>query len=43
LEDGVYQDVKTLEVKNWKNAALERDEWTQILKKARAVEGLSSQ
>jgi hypothetical protein len=34
-EDGVNQDVKTLRVRNWKNAFLERDEWTQILKKAR--------
>ena len=27
------EDVKILRDKNWKNAALERDEWTQLLKK----------
>ena len=36
------EDVKILRDKNWKNAALERDEWTQLLKKGqgppRAVE-----
>ena len=40
-EDGVNQDTKTQGVKNWKNAALERDEWTQLLRKARVsfIEG----
>jgi len=42
-EDGVDQDVRILEVKNWTNVALERDEWAKLLKKARAHQGLSSQ
>ena len=29
-------------VKNWKKVALNRDDWAQILKKARAYQGLSS-
>jgi hypothetical protein len=27
--------VRILEVKNWKKAALDRDEWAKLLKKAR--------
>jgi hypothetical protein len=42
-EDGVDQDMRTLEVKNWKKVALDRDEWAKLLKKARAHHGLSSQ
>jgi len=43
-EDGVDQDMRILlEVKNWKRVALNRDEWTKLLKKARAHHGLSSQ
>jgi len=42
-EDGVDQDRRILEVKNWKRVALNRDEWTKLLKKARAHHGLSSQ
>ena len=34
-QDGVNQDTKTLGVKNWKNAALEKHEWTLIPKKAK--------
>jgi hypothetical protein len=41
-EDGVDQDMRILEVKNWKVVALNRDEWTK-LKKAKAHHGLSSQ
>ena len=41
--DGVDQDVRILEVKNWKKVALDRDEWAKLLKKARAHQGLSSQ
>jgi hypothetical protein len=41
-EDGVDQDMRTLEVKNWKKVALNRDEWAKLLKKARAHQGLSS-
>ena len=42
-EDGVDQGMRTLEVKNWKKVALDRDEWAELLKKARANHGLSSQ
>ena len=42
-EDGVNQDMRILEVKNWKKVALNRDEWAQLLKKGRAHQGLSSQ
>jgi hypothetical protein len=42
-EDGVDQDMRILEVKNWKEVTLKRDEWAQLLKKARAHQGLSSQ
>jgi hypothetical protein len=38
-EDGVDQDTRTLEVKNWKKVALDRDEWAKLLKKARAHQG----
>jgi hypothetical protein len=30
-EDGVDQDMRILEVKNWKKVALERDEWAKLL------------
>jgi hypothetical protein len=33
-EDGVDQDMRILEVKNWKKVALDRDEWAKLLKKA---------
>ena len=42
-EDGVDQDMRILEVKNWKKVALNRDEWAKLLKKGRAHQGLSSQ
>jgi hypothetical protein len=42
-EDGVDQDMRTLEVKNWKKVALDRVEWAKLLKKARAHQGLSNQ
>jgi len=41
-EDGVAQDTQILGVKRWKNAALNRDEWAKLLKKARVHQGLSS-
>jgi len=37
------QDMRILEVKNWKKVALDRDEWAKLLKKDRAHQGLSSQ
>ena len=42
-EDGVDQDIRILGVKNWKKVALNRYEWAELLKKARAHQGLSSQ
>jgi hypothetical protein len=42
-EDGVVQDTRILGVKNWKKAALNRDGWSKLLKKARAHQGLSNQ
>ena len=42
-EDGVDQDIRILEVKNWKKLALDRDEWAKLFKKARAHQGLSRQ
>jgi hypothetical protein len=42
-EDGVDQDMRIPEIKNWKKVALERDEWAKLLKKATAHQGLSSQ
>jgi hypothetical protein len=35
-EDFVDQDMRILGVKNWKKVTLNRDEWTKLLKKARA-------
>jgi len=43
LEEGIDQDMRILEVKNWKKIALDRDEWANVLKKARAHQRLSSQ
>jgi Zn-finger nucleic acid-binding protein len=43
LEDAVVQDMRILEVKNWKKVALDRGEWAKLLKKARAHRGLSGQ
>ena len=34
--DGVDQDMRILEVKNWKKVALDRARWAKLLKKARA-------
>jgi hypothetical protein len=42
-ENGVDQDMRILEVKNWKKVTLGRDEWAKLLKKAWAHQVLSSQ
>jgi hypothetical protein len=39
----VIQDIRVLGVKNWRNAAMDREDWRKLLKKARAYTGLSSQ
>jgi hypothetical protein len=42
-EDDVTQNVKTLAVKNWTNVTMEEQSWQNLLRKARAHVGLSSQ
>jgi hypothetical protein len=42
-EDGVIQDIRVLGVKNWRNVAMDREDWRKLLKKARAHTRLSSQ
>jgi hypothetical protein len=42
-EDGVVQNTRVLGVNSWKKAALDREEWPKLLKKARVHLGLSSQ
>jgi hypothetical protein len=39
----VFQDIKTLGVKNWKNLAMEKESWQKLLRKARALVGLLNQ
>ena len=38
-EDGANHDMKTQGVKNWNNATLTRNEWMQLLKRAKAHQG----
>ena len=38
-EDGVDQDMRISEVKNWEKVALDKDEWAKLLKKARTFRG----
>jgi hypothetical protein len=39
----VIQDIRVLGVKNWRNVAMDREDWWKLLKKARAHTGLSNQ
>jgi hypothetical protein len=39
----VDQDIRLLGGRNWKNLALNKEEWRKLLKKAKAHTGLSSQ
>jgi hypothetical protein len=41
--DSVDHDIKILGERNWRNLAVNREEWRKLLKKARAHKGLSSQ
>jgi hypothetical protein len=41
-EDGVSQDIRALEVKNWRKVVMNREDWLKLLKKARVHTGLSS-
>ena len=40
-EDCVRQDIRTLGIKNWRSVALNRQEWRELLRKAKAHTGLS--
>jgi hypothetical protein len=42
-EDDVIQEIKTLEVKNWKNLAMEKESLQKLLRKTRVRVGLSRQ
>jgi hypothetical protein len=42
-ENDVIQDIKTLEVKNWRSLAMEEESWQKLLRKARAHVGMSNQ
>jgi hypothetical protein len=42
-EDAVIQDISALEVKNWRDVAMNREDWMKPLKKSRPHTGLSSQ
>jgi hypothetical protein len=42
-EDCVWQDVRSLGVKNWRNVVLNGEEWRAILRKARAHKRLPCQ
>jgi hypothetical protein len=41
-EDGVIQDIRVLGVKNWRDVAMDREDWRKLQKKARVHTGLSS-
>jgi hypothetical protein len=41
--DSVDHDIRILRERNWRNLALNREEWRKLLKKSRAHVGLSSQ
>jgi hypothetical protein len=38
-EDGVDQDMRILEVRNWKKVALDRDEWADFLRRPGPTKG----
>jgi hypothetical protein len=38
----VIQDIKTSEVKNWRNSATEKESWQKLVRKARSHVGLST-
>jgi len=42
-EDGVMEDVRKVEERNWRNAARNRDRWQKLLKKTLAQKGLLCQ
>jgi hypothetical protein len=36
-KDNVFEDVKSMNVRSWKNAAQNRDSWKKVLERATAV------
>jgi hypothetical protein len=42
-EDGVLQDIRPLDIRNWRDMVMRREEWQRLLWKAKAHPGLSSQ
>jgi hypothetical protein len=42
-EDGVLDDARKMEERNWRNAARNRDSWQKLLRKALAQKGLLCQ
>jgi hypothetical protein len=42
-EDGVLQDIRALDIRNWRDMVMRREEWQGLLWKAKAHPGLSSQ
>jgi hypothetical protein len=42
-EDGVLQDIRALDIRNWRDMVMKREEWQRLLWKAKAYPGLTSQ
>jgi hypothetical protein len=42
-KDGVLQDIRALDIKNWRDMAKRREEWQRHLWKAKVHPGLSRQ
>jgi len=42
-EDGMTEDARKLGERNWRNAAMNRDSWHKVLKKALVQKGLLCQ
>jgi hypothetical protein len=38
--DDVYDDIKVLEVRNWKELAMDRKAWSDLFEKVKTYEGL---
>jgi hypothetical protein len=36
-EDGVLEDIKSMNVRNWKNVAQNRDRWKKVVEEARTL------
>jgi hypothetical protein len=43
MGESVDRDIRVLGERNWRNLALNREEWRKLFKKARGHAGLSSQ